>query len=143
MDLEQSIREDHQFSFMDNRMQTQTQRHCWKHTKMQQFAHKAWMLAAIVEGLSFREWTCWCGIITSHWTFSLECSVQKALGKGKPWFNPSMNQVKRNNLQHHHREVKSLKFTHSFIKPVYFVHCHCPRKRRCSGGWGTFAMETA
>lgn len=83
MDLEQSIREDHQFSSMGTRMQTEIQRHCWKCTDVQQFAHKALMHTEVEKGLSFSRWTCWCGIITSHWTFSshLECSVQKALGK--------------------------------------------------------------
>lgn len=86
MDLEKSIEESHQFSFLDTRMQTEIQSCCWEHTEVQQFADKVLMHAAVVACLSFSGQTCWCVIITSHCIFSsqLDCSAQKALGKGRP-----------------------------------------------------------
>jgi len=55
MDLEPPLRKNHQVSFTDTKMQTETWRHCWKPTEVQQFAHKAVIHTAVV-GRLFLEW---------------------------------------------------------------------------------------
>lgn len=55
MDLEQPMRKNNQVSFTDTKMQTETQRHRWKTTEVQRFAHKAMIHTVVVGGLSL-EW---------------------------------------------------------------------------------------